>query len=140
MSTMTDDELKAAVFRRAGYLRWLADGIGDDDAFDWYEGAVAELDKQILSGWAMDRLAADAAERSEREKPIDEEWLLSIGFYPTTDRGDLFHHNDIAGAFIIHSLGVISWGCEVYDIGEFTTRGQLIDLLRALDVVAKGGA
>jgi hypothetical protein len=150
---MNDDELKAAAFRRAEYLRWLADGIGDDGAFDWYEGAVDELDKQILSAWAIDRIAADEAERAEREKPIDEEWLRSIGWrYRVSRSGE---------KSLCHRLEQL-WGddhwiewdsrapvlCRLINDGDYplvswvglpqiNTRGQLLDLLRALGVGVK---
>ena len=38
------------------------------------------LDMERLADWAVDRMAADEAERIEREKPIDEAWLRSMGW------------------------------------------------------------
>jgi hypothetical protein len=146
---MNNDELKAAAFRRAEYLRWLADGIGDDGAFDWYEGVVAELDKQILSAWAIDRLTADEAERAEREKPIDEEWLRSLA-----NECEQEADGEIAAWFdtslnqisLSKPLSSDSWNVSVMDttdgdesasLPSIATRGQLLDLLRALGVEAK---
>jgi hypothetical protein len=55
-----DEQVKVAAERRTKYLQWLASDGGDDTEFDWYEGAMAELDKQILSAWAIARLAVEA--------------------------------------------------------------------------------
>jgi hypothetical protein len=131
-----NDELKAAAGRTREHQFACSRNAMDEGPYN-EDAGLQQQDESALIDWAIARLDADETARSEREKPIDEEWLRSIGFYPTTDRGDLFHHNDIAGAFIIHSLGVISWGCEVYDIGEFTIRGQLLDLLRVLGIQVK---
>lgn len=86
----------------------------------------------ILAQYAIQELARREAERAERSKPIDAEWLESVGFYSTTDSGDIFECQDVAGHFYIDSFGVVAWSQEVYEIGEFTTRGQLLDLLAAL--------
>jgi hypothetical protein len=55
-----DEQVKTAAERRTKYLQWLESDGGDDTEFDWYEGAMAELDKQVLSAWAITRLAVEA--------------------------------------------------------------------------------
>jgi len=96
---------------------------------------------RVLQQYVLARLAADEAEREERERPIDEDWLRSTGW-------------DFRGVFWYYSLPskrelVMSQQWEISDVliknvaspsfvglGKFTTRGQLLDLLKAL----KGGA
>ena len=89
-----------------------------------------------LIEFARQELARRDAKRAEREKPITAEWLESIGFYRDTTEGRYFEQQEIAGAFYLRNNGRLAWRCEVYELFEAETRGQLLDLLRAL----RGGA
>ena len=90
------------------------------------------LDRHILADAYLALLDEDEAERAERAKPIDAEWLESIGFRlphcreePGLWFGDVVRYNT---AFV---------ECVVCNARpNITTRGQLLDLLAAL----KGGA
>lgn len=144
-----NDEIKAAASRRSEYLAWLSTDGGDDTAFDWYEGAVAELDKQILCAFAIERLAAEEVERVEREKPIDDEWVKSIaphywaagseycwpkvGIVYATNRG--VGRTLQGGVYLDRGKG-----CSPMYLDHIATRGQLLELLRAFGIEAKGGA
>ena len=94
------------------------------------------FDLRTLSDYAMQELTRRDAELAEREKPITAEWLESIGFYRDTTEGRYFEQQEIAGAFYLRNNGRLAWRCEVYELFEAETRGQLLDLLRAL----RGGA
>ena len=89
-----------------------------------------------LIEFARQELARRDAKRAEREKPITAEWLESIGFYRDTTEGRYFEQQEIAGAFYLRNNGRLAWRCEVYELFEAETRGQLLDILNAL----RGGA
>lgn len=93
-----------------------------DNAAAAYEHA-SDLVKQMI--------ARHDAEQAERAKPIDEEWLRSIGMQ---NRGQ-WRGAKVGSFDVIWSIreGVSIWGSFA---PEITTRGQLLDLLSAL----KGGA
>jgi hypothetical protein len=84
------------------------------------------------------RLAADAQRAKEDAEPITEEWLRSVGFYPASESGRIYHHNDVQGYFYLDELSIWQWNCEVYHIGDFIRRGQVRKLLEALDVKGCG--
>ena len=116
---------------------------------------VAEWNDMCSLAQAMcDCIAADEAERSEREKPIDEQWLRESceliilidgpGFaWKIEGTSDAAHSDlwlilwdDASGGFWYRDDDGKEW------IGtpaswKFTNRGQLIDLLRALGVGVK---
>jgi hypothetical protein len=120
---MSDEELKAA-------------------AELWRFDKTAKSAAYMLADAMCARIEADAAERAEREKPIDEEWLLSIGFrlHATIEHqtyiGDgvfncLLMVSRTGTGFYIHGTRVCS------DLPRPNTRGQLLDLLRALGITTK---
>ena len=96
-----------------------------DDLFSGVNDCV------LIHRWALQELACRDAERNERAKPIDVEWLLSIGF------------DDIGGWVGKFVGGADLWyrklrgdvGINMHFLPSITTRGQLLDLLAAL----KGG-
>ena len=102
-------------------------GESNEDLDQWHD------DIRTCSRWIVQELSRRAAERAEREKPIDAEWLESIDAMKS-------------GQWYIFDLGVqiglrarmhgwiITVNHRLLDI-EYSTRGQLLDLLRAL----KGG-
>jgi hypothetical protein len=136
---MNDDELKAAVSR---YMKsW--------DAFMNRDMTASELmqhhiDERAIAKAYLARVDADEAERAEREKPIDEDWLLSIGF--ELSREGLPFHLEIEGFFKRSPANLVPPGKTYWDwkleppasnlLGVFDGRGQLLDLLRALGVEA----
>ena len=137
----TSDELKAAAQRVAESIELAASGVSEGDALErTYNGDIDGFARDMtrLAVSTLERLDAEESERAERAKPIDAEWLKAIGFVLITDNHDIFEHSEIPipGVFILDSSGILSWRQEVYDLGEFTTRGQLLDLIAAL----KGGA
>ena len=108
-------------------------GESNEDLDQWHD------DIRTCSRWIVQELSRRDAELAEREKPITAEWCLANG--ATLD--------GTAGAcqFIAHGIEV-EWdarnGVTVRDgermgdwtfLSSITTRGQLLDLLRAL----KGG-
>jgi hypothetical protein len=100
-----------------------------DNIARWY--AIEEPAKKLAEAY-LKRLAADEAEAAERAKPIDEEWLTSI-----RARKKAINRWKIEGV----NLWIIGpdrqWTVKIdgYHV-IFFTRGQLLDLIRAL----KGGA
>ena len=105
-------------------------GESNEDLDQWHD------DIRTCSRWIVQELSRRDAERAEREKPITAEWLESIGFYRDTTEGRYFEQQEIAGAFYLRNNGRLVWRCEVYELFEAETRGQLLDLLRALRGVA----
>ena len=93
-------------------------------------------DVRCIVMWATCELTRRDDDRAERGKPITAEWLESIGFYRDTTEGRYFEQQEIAGAFYLRNNGRLAWRCEVYELFEAETRGQLLDLLRVL----RGGA
>lgn len=95
---------------------------------------LLELSKEVreVLMWATGELSRRDAERAEREKPIDAEWLESIGF---DDCGAWMKikagQNDVWWSKLRNNVGI-----DMSYVRDITTSGQLLDLLRAL----KGGA
>ena len=85
---------------------------------------------RVLADAMLARLAADEAERAEREKAIDEEWFATIqqkkcGFEVLrTNRGLL-------------QLWMFAGDATTWISLPPMTRGQLLDLLRALGIQVK---
>ena len=122
--------------------------------------ALLEMSQPVrdVMMWATCELSRREAERAERAKPIDAEWLASIGsrcpkserwfilldrtYGPSRYETQLRAKMQPEGCYVIVTQGygddanddekedVVSFACD------FTTRGQLLDLLNAL----KGGA
>ena len=92
-------------------------------------------DARVLAQAYLDRLSADRAERDERARPIDAEWLSSI-FDEEFD--EAFSSRSIMLGVLVPACGRRGWTWVVGDVhvATVTTRGQLLDLLRVL----KGGA
>ena len=105
-------------------------GESNEDLDQWHD------DIRTCSRWIVQELSRRDAELAEREKPITAEWCLANG--ATLD--------GTAGAcqFIAHGIEV-EWdarnGVTVRDgermsdwtfLSSITTRGQLLDLLKAL--------
>lgn len=99
-------------------------------------------DEYLLSSWIIAELARRDAEQAERERPIDEEWLKTLG--------DVIRDDDYALAVqtefmtIVHAKKATKYAtaCRFADaLGcpcalEAKTRGNISDLQNAL----KGGA
>lgn len=130
---MTDEELKAAKLSR-NVAMW------------------TDNDKHIALNYIAARLATDEADRIERAKPIGEEWMMATGWkYRTSRSGE----KSLCLRLAQH-MGDDQWvewdwrtptlyrlpadvDCNIpawVGLPQMTTRGQLLDLLRAL----KGGA
>ena len=118
--------------------------------------ALLEMSQPVrdVMMWATCELSRREAERAERAKPIDAEWLASIGsrcpkserwfilldrtYGPSRYETQLRAKMQPEGCYVIVTQGygddaddddkedVVSFACE------FTTRGQLLDLLKAL--------
>ena len=89
-------------------------------------------DELTLYRWAIQELARREAERAERARPIDAEWLLSIGF---RDCGSWLAM-DVGASNLWWTPLRRSFGMNGRHVDDITARGQLLDLLKAL----KGGA
>ena len=111
---------------------------GDDNwsvSGDYYMSSQHEVDTELVSKWVLAEITRRDAEQAERELPIDEEWLRSIGFCSGA-MGFLF----LGAVFVDPSLRYL----PVYVGGlrqssaldKIKNRGQLLDLLSAM----KGGA
>ena len=97
-------------------------------------------DMVSMAEFAVQELSRRAAERAEREKPIDAEWCVNNGAIEYDAGHELVYGWDLGWC-------EFNWrenrGCRMY-VGDYhfhvnlpqETRGQLLDLLRAL----KGGA
>lgn len=96
-------------------------------------------DVERVARWACDELSRRDTERAEREKPIDAEWLESIGANLNEWNTRFPIHVMNAGTHVIgwaERRGVFAWNNGIsYLFDGITTRGQLLDLLAAL----KGG-
>lgn len=104
------------------------------------------IDEESDGKDVTDALAAYRAEQAERELPIDEAWLRSIGF---TDEESLRYQKK----FMLGKSGVLIYSracewpkCWTYSIWsggqqvcESPTRGQLLDIASALMIELKGG-
>ena len=155
------DKLKAAAQRVAESIELAASGVSEGDALErTYNGDIDGFtrDMKRLADSTLASLDAKEAERAERAKPIDAEWLKAIGsrcpkskrwfilfertYGPSRYETQLRAKMQPDGCYVIVTQGygddaddddkedVVSFACE------FTTRGQLLDLLNAL----KGGA
>lgn len=85
------------------------------------------MSERTLADFARQELSRRDAEQAEREKPITADWLESIGWQrQTTSSGNKFMSFGLFHWF----KGVVSFcSCKIETIA---TRGQLLDLLRAL--------
>ena len=103
---------------------------GDDPAY-------INRDRLILADAYIAELARRDAERAERAKPIDAEWLKTLGFYAGHD---LAWHLDRVSCrqYAQHVTDPVESTLLVDDVEVVwhATRGQLLDLLAALN----GGA
>jgi hypothetical protein len=93
----------------------------------WRSGMYNVGDGKLLADWAVARLAADRAEREERARPIDAEWLESRGIP--------------AGAYVVGGVSIkretpLTYYAQDCRIDTPRDRGGWDDLLRVL----KGGA
>lgn len=107
------------------------------------EAALESVDNAIGQTWRDGELIVNAqialkhlidtdkAERAERAKPIDAEWLLSIEF---DDKGG-WVGKFVGGADLWYGKLRGDVGINMHFLPSITTRGQLLDLLAAL----KGG-
>ena len=117
---------------------------GGGDAFacweDYQESSQKDEDVEVAANWICQELARREAERAERAKPIDAEWLESIGAYHEWNHGgdagwygieiDDDEWLSVSGAT---GFTHIVMGDGVKQIERrFDTRGQLLDLLAAL--------
>jgi len=94
-----------------------------------------------VATWARARLAAERAEREERERPIDEGWLRSTLGDSWVVREERPHVCVWKTRAFASGFGLgISIGDVMHVLDLLATRGQLIDLLAALGVERKGGA
>ena len=129
------DELKAAAERIIASVTVLHDEYGK--TYLHGEPGFGLAEPYAVAKWTLARLAADEAERAEREKPIDCEWLESVGLYFNGLRyrrvlavGKYELSTDANGSDVL-----LMQDDDAIALGD-CTRGQLIDLLRALN----GGA
>ena len=97
--------------------------------------ALLEMSQPVrdVMMWATCELSRREAERAERAKPIDAEWLASIENWTRT--GD-YISTRIKGNDVWYHIADACIGFGGLRQGHITTRGQLLDLIAAL----KGGA
>jgi len=93
-----------------------------------------DMDRKTTSDAYIARLAADRAERDDRARPIDAEWLESM-FDEEFD--EAFSSRSIMLGALVPACGRCGWTWVIGEVhvATVTTRGQLLDLLRVL----KGG-
>ena len=145
---MSDEqnEIEAAAERMARISDWSnpAEVYGGEDYSHDYSADCA-----TLCQWAVARLAADRAERKERERPIDHEWMIERFGVPSCEsaiRGRYwsFKAIDRWASAEVHMSIRGSWFasmCQDDDVVvlKLATRGRLLDLLAAIVVERKGG-
>ena len=124
---MNIEEVRKAAAALARVNNWERpqDVYGEDYLHDYSE------DTATLCEWAIAELSRRDAERAERSKPIDAEWLLSIGF---RDCGSWLAM-DVGTSKLWWAQLRRAFGMNGRHVDDITTRGQLLDLLAAL----KGG-
>lgn len=135
------DEIKAAAERWRAY-RYDSD-LKPVDA-SWAEAR----DARTLADAYIADVAQREREQAERALPIDEAWLMSIGFSSELHAGVAFmrlaskwHEVQVIldGPVYIRSMKVPSNFVRLGNM-ETTTRGMLLDLLSALQINTKGEA
>ena len=98
--------------------------------------ARRDVDKVVT--WMCDELSRRESERAERAKPIDAEWCLENEARRSNQSGEVMWAFGSVNVYWQESWGVTIEG-DPYDrlfLPEITTRGQLLDLIAALN----GGA
>ena len=136
----TMSEIEAAEDRTKRW-RECCERDNHEDHEYWSDPQSQEDDEELLIDWALDRLASDRAEADERAKPIDVEFAVAaLG-------GSMsFAAHALGGATVTvwatrlspsgFGIGIVHGDTEYVHNLTITTRGQLLDLIRAL----KGGA
>ena len=137
---ITEEQVRKAASR---YRRWK---LGDFPTpykspyfnCDGDDVAYIDRDRRTLADAYIDELSRRESERAERAKPIDAEWLESIGF----DFNGLrlrrllsIGHYELSASPHADDM-LLMQDDDAIAIPHITTRGQLLDLLAAL----KGGA
>ena len=117
-------------------------GLAESKKRQVMPGGIREVNAR-LAEWAIQELARREAERAERARPIDAEWLESIGAYHEWNHGgdagwygieiDDDEWLSVSGATGLTHI-VMCDGVKQIE-RRFDTRGQLLDILAAL----KGG-
>lgn len=98
--------------------------------------AISELAKvDLLAQWAADELKRRDAEASARSKPIDDNLLNSLDFFPVDDDALYVEHRLLRGRFSFTLEGEFVWEHGVDIIMMFKTAGRLIDFI---DMVKDG--
>ena len=130
MSEFSEHELKDAA------QRCLDGGFGTEFATtkDYYKSQLHAQDTDIVSRFVLQELSRRDAERAERALPITAEWCLANGaawnnhravaWWRILDNARL-EFNAANGVAMI-----VGDGWSYFD--NITTRGQLLDLLKAL--------
>lgn len=133
MSDTNRSEIEAAAERWGRFFRGQ---IGSIERDEYYHSALLDEDRDALCQLAVERLAADRADREERARPIDAEWLESIGFASVSIELAVWHEARSGGMrmSLSHTFSGL-WIRAARHLPHITTRGQLLDLLRAM----KGG-
>lgn len=138
------DEMASKIEIEATAERLIA-GADYWESVDYRENETGELEKDMESAgkWILSRLAADRDDREERARPIDAEWLESIG---ATWFGDYlgFDLPNSARLEVMRDYGAMTVECGLrpkhiggwVQINPLRNRGEVLDLLRVL----KGGA
>ena len=97
-------------------------------------GSLGRSDVDRVVTWMCDELSRREAERVERAKPIDAAWCLANGARRSNQSGEVMWSFGSVNVYWQESCGVTIEG-DPYDrlfLREITTRGQLLDLLKAL--------
>jgi len=103
----------------------------------WCKWMRRDVDVAELSRAVLYRIAADEAEKVERDRAIDEEWLTSIGwefrgvfwYYQLQNKRQLV----MSQKFGISDVLIKNVASPQFvGIGKYDTRGQLLDLIKAV--------
>ena len=136
----TEEQVSRAASR---YRRWKSGDVPNPYRypyfnFDGMDLAYINLDRATLADAYIDELARREADQAERAKPIDAEWCLANGALRGNQNGEVMWSFGSVNVYWQESWGVTIEG-DPYDrlfLREITTRGQLLDLIAALN----GGA
>lgn len=105
---------------------------------DYRESATRDDDIEVTAAFVLQELSRRDAEKAEREKPIDAEWCLANGATCDEWNSRFPMYEWLIGSQSVRwnpRRGVFMWcGGTSFVFDTITTRGQLLDLLRALRV------
>lgn len=126
------DEIKAAAQRWRAYQYFKHADVN-------HALHVAGRDARDLSDAYVDDQARREREQAERALPVTGEWLRSLGFTTSGESAAWLYRLSLLSVFGVScGVGGGQWRYGAAPLPPMTNRGQLLDLLSALQVNTKG--